>query len=117
MIQVIKEILEKAGSNGYPKERYELARGYLIGSYPFKFQTSASYLGQLTFLDHLGLPYKRLYDFPDIVKKFSQKDISGEINNIFKWNELDVVVVGSKKLVDQLKKFGKVKVLPYKKFL
>jgi zinc protease len=117
LLQVIKTTLEDSMNKKFTKESFDRAKGYLVGSYPFRFEKAGSYLNQLISLDHVGKPYDQLYNFPSVVKNLSEDDVAREIKRLFSWKDQTIVVVGDKSLFKKLKKLGKVKVYSYKRFL
>ena len=117
LITVVKQSLENVSKSKFDNESLERVKGYLTGSYPFRFESSEDYLHQLIHLDHIGKSYEALYNFPEKIKTFTKKDIERMNRNLFSWKKQTIVVLGNKKLKKQLKKLGTVKVLNYKKFL
>ncbi len=116
-IEVIKGLLENLGKNEFSNEELELARGQLVGSYPFRFESSSSYLGLVEQMDHIGEDYTKIYDFPENIKSISKEDVAKRIASIFDWEKLSIVVLGNKSLLKKLRTLGRVKVVKYQKFL
>ncbi len=117
VIQVIKDVIARVSQQNFDMEMFDRSKGYLIGSYPFRFERSTNYMRQLISLDHRGIPYERFYDFPNIIEKYRASDIARIVKRLFDWKKQTIVVIGNKKLKAELKKLGRVKVISYKKFL
>lgn len=117
LLKVTKDTLDTIISGSINPIDFTRAKGALAGSYPFRFEQNSAYLAQLLFLDHIGQPYSKLYKFPEIVRSYSAKNIQDTTSDIFGWNKQTIVVLGPKSLVKQLKEFGHVIVVPYKKYL
>ena len=117
LISVLKETLAKVGNAGFSDSDLDQVKGYLMGSYPFRFERSSEYLNQLIHLDHIGKPYSALYDFPKKIASFTKEDVVRMHKQLFDWNKQTIVVVGNKSLKKKLQKLGRVKVINYKNFL
>lgn len=117
LLKVIKQTLENGIEGKFTQDEFQRAKGYLVGSYPFRFEKANNYLNQLINLDHVGKSYDQLYNFPNVVKGLSKEDVSKEIKRLFDWSKQTIVVVGDKSLYKQLKAFGKVRIYSYKHFL
>lgn len=118
LLDVINNTVSGAIKGEITNEELERARGYLLGSHPFQFEESSSFLQQLVLLDHEGRSYDELFDFTERVSKVNKNQVVEKIDNIFKWNKQTIVVLGSKALVKKLRSSGmKVKVIDYKSFL
>ena len=97
--------------------KFKQSKGYLIGSFPFAFEKTSHFIESLIQMDHQEKPHENLFDLPKKLKKFSKEDVSKESLEVFDWNQQTIVVVGYKSLKKDLKRFGKVEVINYKKFL
>ncbi len=117
MLNVIKEEIEKIGAGNYQDFELERARGLLVGSYPFRFESKSAFLGQLVYLDHIGRSYDDFYNFQDNLKKIKPEQVSQSVLELFGWNKQVIVILGSPSLQKPLSKLGKVKVHSYKRFL
>ncbi len=117
MLNVIKETIQKISTKEYPEEDLERARGLLIGSYPFRFESKSAFLGQILYLDHVGRSYDDFFNFQDNLKKLTAEDVARKAEEIFGWNKQIIVILGEKKLLSELRKLGKVKVHNYQRFL
>lgn len=118
LLTVLKDTLSStATEDGITDKRYNMAKNGLSGSHPFSFESKSSYLSQLKHLNNLGKSFDELYNFSEKVLKISKKELSQTIKKLYDWNNMTIVVVGTKKLLPQLKKFGKVKIIDYKKFI
>lgn len=117
LLNVVWDTLVNLGKGEVTDEEFERARGHLVGSYPFRFEQSAAYMGQLMALDHAERSYDELVEFPKKLEKLSKAEIIKEILALYSPGQQTVVVLGPKKLKSELKKLGKVKVHSYKSFL
>ncbi|MFZ8932742.1 MAG: hypothetical protein ACO2ZP_02415 [Bacteriovoracaceae bacterium] len=95
----------------------ERARGLLVGSYPFRFESKSAFLGQLLYLDHIERSYDDFFNFQDNLKKISREEVSKNVLDMFGWNKQVIVILGSASLKKPLSKLGKVKIHSYKRFL
>jgi len=117
LLSVVKNTLKNVHMNRFKNDDFERSKGYLIGSYPFSFEKSSDFLRQLISLDHKEIDYKYFYDLPNIIKKITREEVSKSSKNLFLWKDQTIVIVGPKSLYKRLKKIGKIKVIPYQKFL
>lgn len=117
IIEEIKKVIENLQNGNVEKNDFERAKSGLAGSHPFRFENLNSFLGQLLYFDHIGRDYNELYEFQEKVKGYGVQDIISESQSVFDWNKQTIVILGSKELLEQLKKLGDVKVHDYKKFL
>jgi zinc protease len=118
LLKVINETLEGAIRGEITNEELERARGYLLGSHPFQFEESSSFLQQLVIMDHENRSYDDLFEFTEKVSKVNKGQVVKMIDQYFNWKKQTIVILGSKKLAKDLKKSGiKVKIVDYKKFL
>jgi zinc protease len=117
IIDVIKDTLNSVIIGNFKDGELKRAKGHLVGNYLFRFESSAAYLSQLISLDHMKMKHERLYKFPEIVNGFSKSDVVKTLKELYSWDNMYVVVLGSKSLKKQLEKLGKVTVMSYKKFL
>ncbi len=117
LLDVVKNVLNGVAKGDLPSEELNRAKGSLAGSTPFRFEKRAAYLKQLLYLDDQGKDYSELYNFPKRVKSISKDMLVSRISSLFSWDNQTIVVVGPKNLRKVLKKYGKLKVMSYKKFL
>lgn len=117
MLDVIKDEIEKIGEGKFEKSELERARGLLVGSYPFRFESKSAFLGQLLYLDHIERSYEDFFNFQDNLKKISREEVSKNVLDMFGWNKQVIVILGSASLKKPLSKLGKVKIHSYKRFL
>jgi len=117
LLDVVKNVLNGVSKGDIAVKDFERAKGSLAGSTPFRFEKRAAYLKQLLYLDDQGKEYSELYAFSNNVKAVTRENLISRISKLFSWNNQTIVVVGPKNLKKKLKKFGKVKVMSYKKFL
>ncbi|MBY0515769.1 MAG: insulinase family protein [Bacteriovoracaceae bacterium] len=111
-IKVIKDILEKNSNPANVKEE-DLGhmKSYVVGHYPFGFESSPSFLMQLLMLDHVGEPQESLYKFPEKVQALGPREVSDAIRKLFTWDEQVIVVVGDPGLVGPLSKIRQVQII------
>lgn len=117
LISVVKDVLINASEGKVEDKDFKRAQMGLAGSTPFRFERTSSYMNQLMRIDDRKKSYSSLYEFSDEVRKLKKEDIVKGISLFFNWNNQTIVVLGPKRLKKQLKKFGKVNVISYKKFL
>lgn len=116
LLGVVKNILNEIKDKGIDSEELDRAKGSLAGSFPFRFEKSSAYLQQLMHLDDIHKSYDSLYHFPEVVRNFKEEEVRKNLSSLFNWNNQTIVIVGPKSLAKDLKSFGKVKVVNYKKF-
>ena len=69
-------------------------------------------------LDHAGIPWSDFYELPNRIKNIKVEEVAEMTNKLFSWDKQVIVVLGEKKLRSTLKKkYGSVKVIPWKNFL
>ena len=113
-----EEIIEKASQGKIESQDLERTKGKLAGSYPFQFERSMAFLITLIELDHTGKSFREFQRFPKVVKTFSKENVAQKVKEIFDWNQQVVLILGTRRLLKDLKKLGaKVEVVPYKKYL
>lgn len=117
LLEKTKETVKKAIAGEIEQANFERAKGSLAGSYPFGFESTSSFLNILMQLDHRGLPYSSLRQFPEKVRSFNAKDLAKMAETLFRWEESQITVVGPRSLKKTLDKYGDVTVKSYKKFL
>jgi len=112
-----KQVIEKAQQGLIEDSDFNRIKNYLIGSYSFKFEKGSSYLDQLIFLDHIGKDYDQIKKYKGIMEKYSKQDVQRKIQEIFSWDNQLIMILGEKKLLEKLEKYGKVEVHNYENFL
>jgi zinc protease len=121
LIEVIEDTLLKIQKDGIKEEDFNHSRGSLVGSHPFKFEVNKAFLMQLLLLDHVERPYAELFNFNEAVVKYNAKDIQEKIDQVFGLGKQVIFVLGDKSIEAELrklpKKYGKMKVLDFKKFI
>lgn len=115
LLSVLKESLQVTSRS--ERENFGSVVGYLVGSHPFKFEEMGSYLNQVLYFDHLGVSRDLFQSYPDLVKKLSYDGLLNDLDKLYAWDRLKIVVVGSESLLPVLQKFGEVQVIDYKSFL
>lgn len=117
LLEKTKETVKKASAGEIKPENLSRAQGSLAGSYPFGFESTSSYLAQLSYLDHRGEPYSSLFDFPEKVRSFKSDEVAKMIQRLFGWEEQQITIVGPRSLKKTLEKYGDVTIKNYKSFL
>jgi zinc protease len=115
-LNTIKNVLDSAGKS-IPQEELNKSVNHLAGGHLFRFEQNSAYLKNLQYFDHINKSYDDLINFPKKVRTYTTKEVAAEVDKVFSWNNQTIVVVGNKGLLKVLSKFGKVKVIDYKKFL
>ncbi len=121
LIKVIDETISTIAKNGISEEDLQHSTEGMIGAYPFKFESNPAFLSQLLLLDHIERPYSDLFEFKEAVAKYSAREVAQRIKEVYGMDRQTIFVLGDKKIEPKLKelskKYGKLKVLDYKKFL
>jgi zinc protease len=117
LLTLTKETIDSIAAGNIPTDELERSQGLLASGYPFRFEKSNVFLGQLVSLDHLGKSYKTLETYPKRIYNISKKDLSKGMKDIYSWDKQTIFVLGTKSLKKTLSKFGKVKVIPYKSLM
>jgi zinc protease len=117
LLDVIKSTLSSVENKKFSKEEFEQSRGYLVGSFPFSFEQSSHFMQSLIQMDHQEKPHEELFDLPAKLGEIKMSDVAKMTGKIFDWKKQTIVIVGPKSLKKKLKTLGKVKVIPFKKFL
>ena len=117
LITVIKDIFARAASGRMPLKEFRRVQGRLVGKYPFMFEENANFLDQLLTLDHAHKSYGEFFNFKENVSKLGLKDMARGYRDIFNWNKMSILVLGSRSLKPSLEKLGAVTVRDYKEFL
>ncbi|MCP4911563.1 MAG: insulinase family protein [Oligoflexia bacterium] len=112
-----RNTIESIEKGDFGKEDLDRSKGFLSGSFPFRFQTSESLLGEMILLDHENKTLNALDSFKDEVNLISKEKFQEIVKSLYHWNDQTIVVVGPRSLQSKLKDFGDVKVINYKKFL
>jgi zinc protease len=115
-LDVIKEVLAQ-NSKKIDKEAFEHFKRYLKGNYLFGLESNSAFINQLINNDHLERSYAEIYQFPNVIESAKKEDIRKVIDDIFKWEEQVILVVGDKSLQSELEKIGKVQILKYQDYL
>lgn len=117
LLTLIKETIENISSGNIPTEEFERSQGLLASGYPFRFEKSDVFLTQLASLDHLGKSYNTLETYPKRIYNISKTELSKGMEKIYSWDKQVIFVLGTKNLKKTLSKFGKVRVISYKKLM
>lgn len=114
---VIKEILD-VKNKSYADEVIDRMKKYAKGNYLFGLESSAQFMNNLIYFDHIGRNYDEIYTYPDSVTNIGQDQLKQKLGDIFDWEHMAIVVVGDPSVAKDLKKAGyKVKVHKYQEFL
>lgn len=109
----IKRILNhEASKEGMDEQSFEHNKRYVIGSHPFTFESTSSFLGLIIGMDHQGRELDEIYNFPRSIRKIKTNQAKEVFADIFNWDELNIIVVGDKSLKEQLETIRPVRVLP-----
>ena len=117
LLKKTQEVIKKVIAGEINPQHLQQTKGLVAGSYLFGFESSTAFISGLSYLDHVGRPYKSLMEFPERVYNYSIKNISSMSKTLFDWESMNIVIVGPKSLKRELSKFGKVDVKNYKEFL
>ena len=117
LIAVLKGILADISAGKTSAKKFREAQGRLIGSYPFEFEESASFLDRLLFFDHAGKSYDEFFSFRENLSKLTLSKMAEEFKSLFDWNKMTILVLGNGNLKKQMERLGTVKVIDYKTFL
>lgn len=121
LIEVINDAIAKISKAGISDEDLENSRGSIVGAHPFKFESNRAFLSQLLYLDHIERPYAELFDFNTAVLKYTARDVSRKIDDIYGMSSQIIFVLGDKSIEKDLRKMnpklGKIKVLDFKSFI
>ena len=116
-IGVIRDTLYRVGNGDIPSEQHKRTINFLKGGHLFQFESYDPFLKTLMFFDHVERNWKDLYNYPQIIERFSVSDMAQITRKIFNWNDLLVVVVGHRSLLKDLKKIGTTQVLGHINYL
>lgn len=112
MLGVLKGILSaNSKAENIKPEAVEHVRGFAVGNYPFSFEGSDKFLGQLLVLDHNGDKLEKLYLYPEKVKALGGSELAESIRGLYTWEEQVIVVVGDPSIRSQLEKYRPVEVV------
>jgi zinc protease len=121
LIEVIQTTLENVKKSGVTVDELERGRSGLLGSHPFKFESNRAFLLQLLYLDHIGVDYDELFNFNEIIKKYSITDVNQKLNSVYDPKLQTIFILGDKSLEKEIKKlpkkYGKIIKRDYKDFI
>ncbi|MBL6989094.1 MAG: insulinase family protein [Bacteriovoracaceae bacterium] len=117
LLNVTLNVIKDLGSGNYTNSELAKTKRQLIGGHPFKFESNSDFLNTILYMEHIGKPYNEIYLFDDRVTKISKEKLSNKFSSLFGSKYQTIVVLGNKKVINQLKPFGKVRIVPYKRFL
>lgn len=116
-IRVIKDTLHHTVNGLFTDDEFTRVKKYVSGSYLFRFESREALLSNMINFDHVGVDYKRMFSFPEVIKGFSKKELSQKAGELFDWDSMVILVVGPKSLKKKLSKLGDVKVVSYREYL
>ncbi len=121
LIEVIDETVSKVQNKGITEDELDKAKSSITGAHPFKFENNRAFLSQLLYLDHVQKPYAELFNFNEELTKYKAEDIAKRIHEVYGTEFQTIFILGDKSIAPMLKKlnpkFGKIKVLDFKKFI
>ena len=118
LISTIKTTVDEVSQKKFLPEELAASRGYLIGSYPFNFESSIGFVDNLIQLDHAGVSWSDFYNLPKAVERVSSDEVAQKVSTLFPWEEQVVLVLGDRSLAKKLKKeYKQLQVLNWKSFL
>ena len=117
VLDVIRELLKKAGEGGYAEEDVRRTQKFLAGNHLLRFENPSSYLSQIIYYDHAGIDRNKIQDFPKLIQKYTKEDVASSVARFFSWDDLHIVILGDQKIEAELKKTGHVSLLDYHSFL
>jgi zinc protease len=121
LIEVIQTTLENVKKSGVTADELDRGRSGLLGSHPFKFESNRAFLLQLLYLDHIGVDYDELFNFNEIIKKYSIADVNQKLNSVYDPKLQTIFILGDKSLEKEIrklpKKYGKLIKRDYKDFI
>lgn len=119
LINVLSTAIETSAGKKHqinPKQLALVKQG-VVGSYPFKFENTGKFLGELMMMDHTGQSYDDIFKFQERVSKFNEDDVARVIEQVFGKKRQTIFVLGDKSLLPKLKKLGPVRVVNFKEFI
>lgn len=117
LIKLTQDVITQVANKELDEKDFLRSRSYLYGSYPFRFEKSSAYLAQIIDLFHRGKDLEELYDYQKNVMSLGIDDVAKASRELYLGDDLSIVVIGSEKLLPQLKTLGPVRVVNYNKFL
>lgn len=118
LIETIKNTVNDVSNKNFTAEEFEASRGYLLGSYPFNFESSDGFVDNLIQLDHAGVAWSEFYELPNKVQKIHDSEVAKKVAQLFPWDKQVVLILGPKSLKKVLgKAYKNLEVVSWKKFL
>jgi zinc protease len=118
LIETIRTTVDGVGKHQFSNEEFEASRGYLLGSYPFNFESPQGFVDNLIQLDHAGIPWDEFYELPNRVEKIKTKEVAKKISELFPWDKQAIVILGPRSLAKKLKtRYKNLEIINWKKFL
>lgn len=116
-ISIIRDVLSDVASGKFEEKEFIHQKNHQIGGYAFGFEETNAFLGQVMLYDHQGRDLQELVNFPVIIGKMSQSELSSAAMETFPWDRLTIVVVGDKSLAKSLSRIRPVRVVKYQDYL
>ena len=106
-LELLLENIRKMSETEINESELSLSKDSIRNSYIFEFATPIDILNQYTFINYNNLPESYLKNYVKKIDSVNGKEIKKSAGKLIN-NGLITVVVGDKKLMDKLKKFGKI---------
>lgn len=118
LIETIKNTVDEVSDQKFTKEEFEASRGYLLGSYPFNFESPSGFIDNLIQLDHAGISWDEFYQLPYRVQNIKQEDVAKKVSQLFSWKNQVLVILGPESLAKSLKSsYENLEVVSWESFL
>jgi len=118
LIETIKNTVDEVATQKFTTEEFEASRGYLLGSYPFNFESPEGFVDNLIQLDHAGISWSEFYQLPQRVQQIKKDEVAQKISELFSWDNQVVVILGPKSLAKKLRSsYSNLEVVSWKSFL
>jgi predicted Zn-dependent peptidase len=107
MLQIVFDLLKKAGTEGFSAEEAESARNYVQGQFPPTLESNAAKAGAYARLAFFGLGFDYYDKYLAGVKAATPADLKAAAAKLLPQGDFVLVVVGkAAEIKDQLAKFG-----------
>jgi zinc protease len=116
-LKVIKDVLKNFSQHKMTSDEFKYHKNRQIGGFAFGFEETTSLLFQIMLLDHQKRNSQDLLNFPKKLDSLTLEDFLRNTDDIFVWDNLDIIVVGDPSLIKILSKLRKVEILDIKDFL
>ena len=117
MLKAIESVIKKS-STDLDKVDFLRAKTFVKGNYLFSLESNSAFLNKIIYLDHMGLDYSSIYEFPNKVDLFSRVQVMKRVGTMFDLDKSLIIIVGPKSVVKGLRKAGyEVRVRDVKRYL